>query len=141
MSHFVSSRPTVIFQPSHATVQAVATACAMIACADGDVATKERRSFLRFLHRHGVLERFGRGPCLAAFNAALHDTSSLTLDEICDATDQFSAVAGTHGAPLVAHAAAYVALADGVTWPQEIALLEVIRNRLGLGYPPGWNSR
>lgn len=141
MSHSSSSRPTIIFQPSHATIQAVASACAMIACADGNVANKERRSFLRFLHHHGVLERYGRAPCIAAFNEALRDASSLTLDEICDAADQFSAIAGTQGAPLVAHAAAHVALADGITWPQEVALLEVIRNRLGLGYPPSWNSR
>jgi tellurite resistance protein len=113
----------------------------MIACADGHVANKERRSFLRFLHRHGVLERYGRAPHIAAFNVAVRDASLLTLDEICSAADQFGAVAGTHGAPLVAHAAAYVALADGISWPQEIALLEVIRNRIGLGYPPGWNSR
>jgi tellurite resistance protein len=141
MSHSLSSRPTVIFQPSHATIQAVATACAMIAYADGDVTNKERRSFLRFLHQHGVLERYGRAPCIAAFDQAVRDVSLLTLDQICDAADQFSAVCGTHGAPMVAHAAAYVALADGITWPQEIALLEVIRNRIGLGYPPAWHSR
>jgi tellurite resistance protein len=141
MSHSFSSRPTVLFQPSRATIQAVVTAGAMIACADGHVANKERRSFLHFLHHHGVLERYGRAPYIAAFNAAVRDASLLTLDEICSAADQFSAVAGTHGAPLVAHAAAYVALADGTTWPQEIALLEVIRNRIGLGYPPGSNSR
>jgi tellurite resistance protein len=60
---------------------------------------------------------------------------------MCKAADQLSAVAGTHAAPLVAHAAAYVALADGITWPQEIALLEVIRNRIGLGYPRGCGSQ
>jgi tellurite resistance protein len=141
MSHAFSSRPTVIFQPSHATIQAMASACAMIACADGNVANRERRGFLRFLRHHGVLERYGRASCITAFNEALRDASSLTLDEVCHAADQFSAVAGTHGAPLVAHAATYVALADGITWPQEIALLEVIRNRLGLGYPPSWHNR
>jgi hypothetical protein len=41
--------------------------------------------------------------------------AQLGLDEICESADQFSAVAGTHAAPLVAHAAAYVALADGIT--------------------------
>jgi hypothetical protein len=93
------------------------------------------------LRYHGVLERYGRAPSIATFNAAVSDPSLLTLDEIGSAADRFSAVAGTHGAPLVAHAAAYVALADGTTWPQKIALLEVIRNRIGLGYPPGWESR
>ena len=140
MSYSFASRPTVIVRPSQATVQAIATACAMIACADGNVANKERRSFLRFLHHHGILERYGRAPCLAAFNKALGEASLLGLDEMSEAADQLSAVAGTHAAPLVAHAAAHVALADGITWPQEIALLEVIRNRIGLGYPPGWGS-
>ncbi len=141
MSHSFASRPTVIVRPSRATIQAAATACAMIACADGNVTNVERRSFLRFLHHHGVLERYGRAPCIAAFNKALSEASLLGLDEICEAADQLSAVAGTHAAPLVAHAAAYVALADGITWPQEIALLEVIRNRIGLGYPRGWGSQ
>jgi tellurite resistance protein len=45
------------------------------------------------------------------------------------------------GAPLVAHAAAHVALADGVTWPQEIALLEVIRDRVGLTRLAAWDDR
>jgi tellurite resistance protein len=98
------------------------------------------RSFLRFLHHHGVLERHGRAPCLAAFNKALGEASLLGLDEICEAADQFSAVAGTHAAPLVARAAAYVALADGITWPQEIALLggNPQPDRLGLS---AWLAR
>jgi tellurite resistance protein len=29
-------------------------------------------------------------------------------------------------------AAGYVAVADGIAWPQEIAVLQVVRERLGL---------
>jgi hypothetical protein len=62
----------------------------MIACADGNVTSKERRSFLRFLHHQGLLERHGRAPCIAAFNKALGEASLLGLDEICEAVDQFT---------------------------------------------------
>lgn len=78
---------------------------------------------------------------VTAFEAAVQSMSRLELDEICTAADGLRAVAGQHGATYVAQAAAHVALADGVTWPQEIALLEVIRDRVGLGHPPGWGSQ
>ena len=45
-------------------------------------------------------------------------------------------LAGTHGAVLAAMAAAHVAMADGVTWPQEIALLRVLHDRLGMSARP-----
>jgi|tagenome__1003787_1003787.scaffolds.fasta_scaffold18052946_1 tellurite resistance protein len=131
------SRTAVVFQPSRTTVQAMVMACALIACADGHVGLKERRTFLRFLRHCGALQRYGRAQSAAAFDTAAHEASSLTLDEICTAADDLRSVAGSHGAPLVAQAAAHVALADGVTWPQEIALLAVIRDRIGLGNPSG----
>lgn len=135
MSYVSPSRPVVTVQPGTVVMQAVVTACAMIACADGHVAKKERQIFLRFLRHHGLLERHGRALFLTAFDKAVHDASSLELDEICSLADELRAVAGMHGAPFVAQAAAHVALADGVTWPQEMALLEVIRERIGLGHP------
>jgi len=141
MSITLSSRPTCTIQPSRATVQAVVTACAMIACADGHVAVKERRSLLRFLRHHGALARFGRAPVLAAFDVAVREAAPMTLDQICDVADRLRDVAGMPGAPLVAHAAAHVALADGITWPQEIALLDVIRDRVGLARQATWDDR
>jgi tellurite resistance protein len=132
-----ASRTTVVVQPSRTTVQAMATASALIAWADGHVEWKERRTFLGVLRRCGALQRYGRAHSLAAFDKAVQDAAALTLDEIFSAADDLRAVAGTHDAPLVAQAAAYVALADGVTWPQEIALLAVIRDRVGLARPPG----
>jgi tellurite resistance protein len=141
MSIPLSPRPAFTIQPSRATIHAVVTACAMIACADGNVAVKERRSLLRFLRHHGVLARYGRAPVIAAFDVAVRETAPLTLDQICDVADRLRDVAGMPGAPLVAHAAAHVALADGVTWPQEIALLEVIRDRVGLTRLAAWDDR
>jgi tellurite resistance protein len=135
-----SSRPAVFFHPSRTTVDAMAKACAMMACADGHVSKSERLAFMRFLRHHGILERQGRRPAIAVFETAMRNTSLLTLGEICTAADDLRAAAGQYGAAYVAQAAAHVALADGVTWPQEIALLEVIRDRVGLGYPPSWSS-
>jgi tellurite resistance protein len=134
MSNHVPARTAIVFQPGRTTVQAIVTACALIACADGHVGLKERHTFLRFLRHCGALQRYGRAGSTAAFDTAVHDVEALTLDEICSVADDLRAVVGTHGAPLVAQAAALVALADGVIWPQEIALLAVIRNRVGLGH-------
>jgi tellurite resistance protein len=124
---------TVTLRPSNVTIQAVATAAAIIACADGCMTREERLGLLRFLRYHGVLERHTRAECLAMFDGAVDKVSALDLQELCDAADCLRLVAGTPGASLVAKAAAHTALADGITWPQEAALLQVIRNRIGLG--------
>jgi tellurite resistance protein len=131
-THPTPLRHTVTLHPSRVTVQAIATAAAIIACADGCTTREERRSLLRFLRYHGVLARHTRAECLAMFDGALDEISALDLQELCDAADCLRPVAGTPGAHLVALAAAHTALADGITWPQEIALLQVIRNRIGL---------
>ena len=115
-------------------------ACALMANADGHIARRERLAFLRFLSRHGMLQDRGRRAFILPFEAAVRAVSPLTLDEICDVADDLRTVAGQHGATYVVQAAAHVALADGVTWPQEIALLEVIRNRVGVGARPDWSS-
>ncbi len=132
MSHRTAYHPTVTLHPGRETVRAVVTAAAIVACADGHVARSERRSLLRFLSHHGVLARYGRAGLLAAFEQAVRTAEPLTLHEAGSVADELRTIAGRPGAPLVAQAAAHVALADGVTWPQEIALLEVIRDRLGL---------
>jgi tellurite resistance protein len=127
--------PAETLWPGRTTVQAVLTAAAMIACADGRVDHQERRSLVRFLRRIGVLERYGRTATLAAFDQAVRDAAPLDLQQTCVAADCLRSVVNLPGAPLVAQAAALVALADGVAWPQEIALLEVIRDRVGLRAP------
>ena len=132
------NRMVTTFRPGPDTVDAIITAAAIIACADGQVSDLERRSLLHFLRQKGILERKGRAAATAAFNQAVALAVTLGLDETCAATEKLRALAERPGAPLVAHAAAMVALADGVGWPQEIALLEIIRDRLGLrsGLPP-----
>lgn len=129
----MSTRPsplTVTLHPRWETVQAVVTAAAIVACADGDVGLDERRSLLRFLSRQGALARYGRSATLAAFACAVDEIS---VQPSYDPADRLRAVAGQPGARLVAQAAALVMLADGITWPQEIAMLEIIRDRVGLG--------
>lgn len=129
--HIAPSRHSVTLHPGPETVQAIVTAAALIACADGHVATRERRSLLRFLRHHGVLARYGRAASLAAFERAVCDLAAMTPQQAAEVAGDLRAVAGKPAAGLVAQVAAHVALADGVTWPQEIALLEVIRDRVG----------
>ncbi|MBN8929291.1 MAG: hypothetical protein BGO51_27870 [Rhodospirillales bacterium 69-11] len=115
--------PHVTLHPSAATVQAAIIAAALVARADGHVAARERRSLLRLLRHHGVLARWGRTAPMALFDQAVQAAP--------DAIPLLDAVAGRPCAHLVTQAATHVALADGVTWPQEIALIESIRDRLG----------
>jgi tellurite resistance protein len=124
--------PAVTFYPNRETLEAILKAAAIVACADGQVSSLERLSLMSFLGRHGILAREGRAASAVAFDEAVREVALLRLDEACAAADGFRRIAGRPGASLVANAAAVVALADGIGWPQEIALLEVIRDRLGL---------
>ncbi|MBN8874766.1 MAG: TerB family tellurite resistance protein [Rhodospirillales bacterium] len=126
LSHTPNGRPTarpqVTLHPSTATIHAAIVAAALVATADGHVAPRERRSLLRLLRHHGVLARWGRSAPMALFDEAVRDTP--------DAAPLFAAVVGSPCADLVTQAATHVALADGVTWPQEIAIIDSIRDRL-----------
>lgn len=124
--------PAVTFHPNRETVEAIMKAAAIVACADGQVSSLERLSLMSFLGRHGILAREGRAASAAAFDRAVQEAAALRLDEACAAADSLRHIAGRPGASMVAHAATVVALADGIGWPQKIALLEVIRDRLGL---------
>lgn len=116
-------------RPNRETAAGLVMAGAIMACADGHVARAERLSWLVFLRRHGFLAGFGRSVMSSRFDQAV---ANLEGHSLCAEADQLSRLAGTAGARLVAMAAGYVAVADGIAWPQEIAVLQVVRERLGL---------
>jgi tellurite resistance protein len=109
-----------------------ATAGAIMACADGQADSTERRAWLTFLREQGVLEQSSRRELLDSFDKKTVMFNSRPLPELCEAAEPLASLAGTSAARLVGMAASRVAIADGIAWPQEIAMLQVIRDKLGL---------
>ncbi len=129
----LAAQPVVIRRPGRRTVDGMIEAACIVACADGRLDAAERRRLLTILRRHGALAEFGRKPLLDAFDQAVARQEHADLAELCVMADGLRPLAATSGARLVAMAAVDIAMADGVTWPQEMAMLQVIRDRLGLG--------
>lgn len=118
--------------PGRIAALAIVGCAAHMACADGSAQPSERAALLAFLRRHGLLTVHGRRTLLGEYDSIAgrpRDTGS----HWSNALDRLEALTGMRGAELAATAAAVVAAADGITWPQEIALLRAIRDRLGLG--------
>jgi len=122
----------VVERPSRATADAIVTAAAAMACADGRAEPAERAALHAFLRRHGFLILHGRD-LLTTYDEAVSRAKRDTAPDPTATVARLQPLAGTHAAVLAATAAAHVAVADGVTWPQEIALLRMIRDRLGVG--------
>ena len=111
------------------TIAAVATGASLVACADGRATSDERRALLRFLRERGVLARSGRKRPIDAFDRAVEAAAG------CDLTEALSAMAALADKPsamLAFEAAQRVAMADGVLWPQEAAMIAVLSDRLRL---------
>jgi tellurite resistance protein len=125
------SRWSVVERPSRATAEAIVTAAAAMACADGRAEPAERAALHAFLRRHGFPILHGRD-LLRTYDEAVSRTPRDTAPDLSATVAKLRPLAGSHAGVLAATAAAHVAVADGVTWPQEIALLRVIRDRLGV---------
>ncbi|MBN9560660.1 MAG: TerB family tellurite resistance protein [Alphaproteobacteria bacterium] len=126
-----TTRWSVVERPSRATAEAIVATAAAMACADGQAEPAERAALHAFLRRHGFLILHGRD-LLTAYDDAVSRTPRGTTPDPSPTVARLQPLAGTHAGMLAATAAAHVAVADGVTWPQEIALLRVIRDRLGI---------
>jgi tellurite resistance protein len=126
-----SSNVTVIEQVGRETLAAIILAACAVARADGTADRSERQALVAFLRERGILARHGRAAVLASYDAAVKGRQR-SLAETADELAALDRLAGTSGALLIAAAAQQVALADGVAWPQEAALLGIISDRLGL---------
>jgi tellurite resistance protein len=123
---------SVVERPSRATADAIVATAAAMACADGRAEPAERAALHIFLRRHGFLILHGR-ELLTTYDEAVSRTKRGTTPDPSATVARLQPLAGTRAGVLAATAAAHVAVADGVTWPQEIALLRMIRDRLGVG--------
>jgi tellurite resistance protein len=122
--------------PGRDLMTGIVTAGAAVACADGVVERSERQALLSFLRQQNLLVWFGRGVVLKTFDARVAQLQSGSSVDLRGALDGLRALAGRRRVSLIATAAAHVALADGQACSQEIMLLRIIRDRLGITDPP-----
>ena len=119
-----------IEQPARCTVDAIISAAALMAYADGNTVIQERIALTAVLRNHGLLDLHGEQALLSTYDEAIaHRHADGEWDT---AFEHLAALAGNHGAIIAGVTAAHVAVADGVLWPQEVALLRILRDRLGI---------
>src|SRR5690349_15841528 len=120
--------PQIVQLPSQQTFDGVVRAGALVALADGVVDSAERRALLRCLRRNGLLARYGRRAALALLEQAASRASGEQLSALCDEAEALRPLSRTADSPLIAQAARQVMLADGIAWPQEVAMLRIIED-------------
>lgn len=129
------SRFELVHQPGPMTMEALAHAAGLMACADQRAEPAERVAFLSFLRRRGLLlDRWQA--VLDEYDRSVRVMAARPLPELCRASRRLGRFAGSASAPLIADAAAHIAGADGVAAPEEIVLLRTIREYLALGPEP-----
>src|SRR5262249_40744609 len=108
---------------------AIITAAAMVARADGWIDPVERSQLLGFLNRNGLLAVFTREEALDAFEDRTRQLAERCGAEV--AIGRLRRLAGRSLARLVVDAGTHVAAADGRLHPGELHTLELIRIALG----------
>ncbi len=125
------AEPHVVQIPSQQTFDGIVRAGALVALADGVVDSAERRALLRYLRRTGLLARYGRRTALGLLEQVSNRPSGACLSALCDAADALRPLSRTAASTLIVDAARQVMLADGIAWPQEVAMVRIIEDRLG----------
>jgi len=133
-SKFVPTTYGTIEQPVRCTVDAIIRGAALMAWADGKPVAEERITLAAVLRDHGILELHGEQALLSSYDEAI---SQRHVNGEWDAAfEHLATLAGNHGAVIAGMTAAHVAVADGVLWPTEVALLRILRERLGISTRP-----
>jgi tellurite resistance protein len=122
--------------PGQALMTGIVTAGAVVACADGVAERSERQALLSYLRKQNLLIWSGRSVVLETFDARVAQLQSGSPEDLRGALDVLRTLTGRRRVSLIATAAAHVALADGQACSQEIMLLRIIRDRLGLTDSP-----
>lgn len=135
-SRAAAAAPALSERMGRRTMEAIVHAAAIAAASDGVAGPEERRSLIAYLRERDILNPHGRAAVLLAWEQALTRIRPLGMSELCTAADELRHLRGSAGARHAAQAAIEVAMADGVLWPQEEAMLAVIADRLGLRARP-----
>jgi tellurite resistance protein len=125
-------RPEVVEIPGRRIWKSIVHAGALVALADGTVDAAERLALLAFLRTNGLLLRYGRRDTLGLLDRATVLSPAARLAALCDDADGLRPLACSPASALIARAAHQVMLADGIAWPQEVAMVRIIEDRLGL---------
>jgi tellurite resistance protein len=108
---------------------AIITAAAIVARADGRIDSVERSQLLGFLNRNGFLAGFTREEVVNALEDRTRQLAERCGAEV--AIGGLSRLAGRSVARLVVDAGTHVAAADGRLHPGELHTLALIRTALG----------
>jgi tellurite resistance protein len=115
-------------------LDAVVTAAALVARADGRIEPVERGLLLDFMDRNGFLSVFTRDEILDAFERRVRQFDEEGGAEA--AVDSLGRLAGRSPVRLVIGAGKHVAAADGHLHPRELHILQRIRRALGAPSAP-----
>jgi tellurite resistance protein TerB len=122
----------VEYQHEH-LLDALATAAALVARADGWIDAAERSHFLGFMSRNGILSVFERSDVLDAFEYRVAQLNGDGGAQIAAAS--LRRITSRSQVRLVVDAAEYVAAADGHVHTAELHVLKLIR--VALSARPG----
>jgi len=106
-------------------VQALATAGALVALADGRVDAVERDELVNFIDRQGLVPTISNDEVAGAFDSLVRELEA--RDRLSVILDAFRPLAGLSLASVVVRTAERVACADGKILPGELQALRLIR--------------
>jgi tellurite resistance protein TerB len=106
-------------------MQALATAGALVALADGRVDAVERDEFVNFIDRQGFTPTISNDEVAGAFDNLVRELEA--RDRLSVILDAFRPLAGLSLASVVVRTAERVACADGKILPGELQALRLIR--------------
>ncbi|GGF37901.1 hypothetical protein GCM10011611_50370 [Aliidongia dinghuensis] len=110
-------------------LDALVTAAALVARADGWVEPAERRQFLDFLKQHGLLAAFAEAEVMDIFEGRLRQLGEPM--GVAAAVASLEALAGRAPARLVRELAELIAVSDDHLHHRELQILRLIRVALG----------
>ena len=115
-------------------LEAVVTAAALVAHADGCIEPVERSQLLDFLNRNGLISLLTRAEILDLFERRIRLLDGENGIEA--AVESLGRLAGRSTARLVIDAADHIAAANGHLHPSELQVLQVIRTAVAPRFPP-----
>ena len=113
------------YQREEEVMQALVTAGAMIALADGFVARVERDELITFIDRQGLVPSISSRRIAAAFDASVHVLNDRNGPSLI--AEKFRALAGLSLGSVVMRVAQRVAAADGTLHHRELRTMDLIR--------------
>lgn len=119
-------------------LDAVVTAAALVARADGRIEPVERGLLLDFMDRNGFLSVFTGSEILDAFERRVRQFDEHGGAEA--AVDDLGRLAGRSPARLVIGVGKHIAAANGQPHPRELQILQLIRHALGIPPAPSAGS-